>query len=336
MDFNGVSQIGIVGGGSAALMLALEAAKKGIRTTLLDPEINCIGAEIVSEHIIATITNESIQKLSLRTDAILFNTNLDYELDAKLHASTYPSIQMINKLSDKKELLNLLEKLQIPIPKTYYQDNKSDTFNKIEDIDFPFRFIKQYKNRRESMDIFNVEDAADCILEEEQADSFIIQPITAYSSVIACLCIIDNEGKMALYDPLEEKFEKETLCAIQVANHLSKTMLQKITRYNRKILKELGESGVFTIKYGLKPNKGIELIEITPEISLSGILTIEAYDMSVYEQYMHMILDMKVVQPTLTHNVHGIIKQNHTIKPINVPYHIYNIGVARLCLTLND
>jgi len=336
MNYNGISQIGIVGGGSAALMLALEAAKKGIRTTLLDPEINCVGAEIVSEHIIATITNESIQKLSLRSDAVIFNLNLDYALEAKLHAPTYPSIQMINKLGDKKEILNLLERLQIPSPKTYYQDNKSETFEKIEKLGLPFKFIKQYKNRVESMDILSAEDAADFILEEEQAESFIIQPITNYPSVIACLCIIDKGGKIVLYDPLEEKFEEETLCTIQIANHLSKTMLQKIVRYNKKILKELGETGVYTIKYGVKPNKGVELIEITPEISLSGILTIEAYDMPIYEQYMHMILDMKVVQPTLTHNVHGIIKQNNTMKPANAPYHIYNIGVMRLCVTLND
>ncbi|MDF2593991.1 MAG: ATP-grasp protein [Clostridia bacterium] len=336
MNFNGISQIGIVGGGSAALMLALEAAKKGIQTTLLDPEINCIGAEVASEHIIATITNESIQKLSLRSDAIIFNTNLGYELDAKLHAPTYPSMQVMNKLSDQKELLHLLEKLQIPIPKTYFLDNQPDTFKRIEELSFPFKFVKQYKNSAESMDILNEEDAADFILEVAEAESFIIQSITAYDSIIACLCIVDKEGKIALYDPLEEKFEEEALCAIQVANHLSKTMLQKITRYNRKVLKELGEQGAFTIKYGLKPNKGIELIEITPEISLSGILTTEAYDMPIYEQYMHMILDMKVVQPSLMHNVHGTIKQSHIMRPVNVPYHIYNIGVTRLCLTSND
>lgn len=336
MDFNGINQIGIVGGGSGALMLCLEAAKKGIHTALLDPQINCVGAQVATEHIIATITNESIQKLSLRSDVIIFNTNLTYQLNTKLHAPTYPSLEVINRLSDKKQTLDLLEALQIPTVKTYYQNNKEDTFDKLEDLGFPFRFIKQYKDRVESMDILDAEDVADFILEEETADSFILQPITHYASVIACLCILDKDGKMALYDPLEERFEEETLCNIQVANHLSKTMLQKIARYNKKILKELGETGVFTIKYGLKPNKGIELIEITPEIPLSGILTLDAYDMPVYEQYLHMLLDMEIIAPTLIQNVHGTIKQNNPPRPLNSPYHIYNIGVTRLCVTLND
>ncbi len=336
MNVNGISQIGIVGGGSAALMLALEAAKMGIRTTLLDPQIDCVGAQVATEHIIAAITNENIQKLSLRSDVVVFNTNLSYVLDTKLHATTYPSKQVINRLGHKKELLDLLEDLQVPAIPTYYQDNKAETFEKIETLTIPFRFIKQYADRIESMDILSVEDAANFILEEEKADSFLLQPITSYTSIIACLCIVDREGKITLYDPLQEKFEEDTLCTIQIANELSKTMLQKIGRYNKKILKEIGGVGVYTIKYGLKSNKGIELIEITPEISISGILTLEAYDMSIYEQYIHMILNMKVLAPTLMTNVQGFIKQNYATKAVSTPYHMYNIGITRLCVTSND
>lgn len=336
MNFNGISRIGIVGGGSGALMLALEAASKGIHTILLDPQINCVGADVVSEHIIATITGESIQKLSLRADTVIFNTNLNFQLITRLHAPCYPSKQIINQLSSKKELIELLEALEIPMLKTYLQDNRADTFNKIDTLSFPFRFIKQYKDRIESMDIQNAEDLGDFILEEEQADSFILQPINSYSSIITCLIIVDKEGKIVLYDPLEETFEEETLCTVQAANGISKTMIQKIARYNRKIMKEIGGPGVFTIKYGLKPNKGVEFIEMTPELPLSGILTIEAHDMSIYEQYLHMLLDMEVAAPTLVSNVHGTIRQNNPIKPAAVPYHIYNVGVARLCVTLNN
>ncbi|MDF2597164.1 MAG: ATP-grasp protein [Clostridia bacterium] len=336
MKVNEITQIGIVGGGSAALMLVLEAAKKGIRTTLLDPEINCIGAEAATEHMIATITNESIQKLSLRSDVIIVNTQLDYQLESKLHAPLYPSQEVMNKLSDKREIFTLLEGLQIPMTKTYYQDNEAETFNKIEELKFPFRFMKHYSDRVESMNIFTKEDAEDFILEEEKADSYIIQPITEYTSVIACLCIVDKGGKAVLYDPLEEEYEDDTLCKLSIASHLSKTMVQKITRYNKKLLKELGGCGVFTIKYGLTSNKKIEFLEMTPEISLSGILTLEAYDMPIYEQYVHMVLGMKVVSPTLMNHVHGTVKQNHAIKSISTPYHLYNIGVTRLCVTLND
>ncbi len=336
MNFNGISQIGIVGGGSAALMLALEAAKKGVHTTLLDPQIDCIGAQVATEHIIATITNESIQKLSLRSDIVVFNTMLPYVLSSKLHAPTYPSRHVMNKLSNKKLVFNLLEEIQIPSVTTYYQDNKQDTYNVIEKLDFPFRFIKQYPDRIESMDILNEEDAADFILEEEKADSFLIQPIVSYERIIACLCIIDENGKITLYDPLEERFEEDKLCRIQIADSVSKTMLQKIARYNKKLLKEIAGTGVFTIKYGVKANKGVEFIEITPEISLSGVLTLEAYDMSVYEQYMHMILNMEVVAPSLIHNVHGTIRPTSMANIANMPYHIYNIGVARLCVTPND
>lgn len=336
MNLNEINQIGIVGGGSSAIMLALEAAKKGVHTTLLDPKVDCVGAKIATEHMVAAITNESIEKLSLRTDVVVFNTNLDFELTSKLHSPTYPDRQIMDRLCGKKDMLDLLEALQIPVPKVYYQDNKAETFDKLEDLSFPFRFIKQYKDRSESVDVFDVEDVADFILEEETAESFMIQPITSYSRTIACLCIIDKKGKQFLYAPLEEKYEEAALCTVKLAGELSKTTLQKIGRYNKKLLKEIGGPGVFTIKYGVKANKGIEFLEMTPEIALSGILTLDAYDMSVYEQYMHMILDMGVVQPTLIQNVYGTIKDTNPRGLSGAPYHFYHLGVSRLCVTLDD
>ena len=336
MDFNKINQIGIVGGGTSALMLCLEAAKKGIQTTLLDPQINCVGSQAATEHMIAPITNENIQKLSLRCDVIVFNTKLDYQLKAKLHAQTYPSRELMNTLSDPKEVLDLLEELNIPFVKTYYQDNKEEVFNtgeafsQVEKLEFPFRFMKKYKDRVESIDIFTQEDLADFILEiDEKADSFMIQPINTYSSIIVCPCIVDQKGNGILYEPIEEVYEENQLSTIQMPASLSKTMNQKLASYNKKLLKALGMRGLVTIKYGLKPNKAVEIIEITPAMPESAILTVHACDLSIYEQYMHVLLDVKAIPPTLLMSMTGSTTKP-SIEALEEAYHIYRLGTHAL------
>ena len=331
MNFNGIKQIGIVGGGTSALMLCIEAAKVGIRTSLLDPKVGCIGSQLANEHIISAITNESIQKLSLRCDAIIFNTKLDFELNVKLHAKTYPSKETMKDLCHFKNVQDILEFLDIPAPKVYYQDNKQQAFTQIEDLEMPFRFIKQYTDRTEQMAVYNKEDLADFILEvDEGADSFILQPITKYSRIITFLCIVDEDEKVYIYDPVEESNDEDKTCHLKISDSLSKTMLTRLNRYNKKLLKEINGTGAFTIKYGIKANKRVELIDITPELSMAGLLTLEAYELSIYEQYLHLLMGMSINKPELEAYVQGTIKPVNGQKEEKGVYHFYQLGQNQL------
>lgn len=331
MNFNGIRQIGIVGGGTAALMLCIEAAKAGIRTSLLDPKVGCIGSQLASEHIISAITNESIQKLSLRCDVIVFNTKLDFELNTKLHSKTYPSKDTMKELCHFKNMQDILEVLEIPAPKMYYQDNKEMAFMQIEKLEMPFKFIKQYGDCTKQMDIYNEEDLADFVLEiDEDAESFILQPITKYSRVITFLCIVDDKEKAYIYDPIEESIGEDEACHLKIADSLSKSMLLRLNRYNKKLLKEINATGAFTIKYGVKANKSVELIHMTPELSIAGLLTLEAYELSIYEQYLHLLLGMPVNKLELEANVQGTIKPVRDDKEEKGIYHFYQLGPNEL------
>ena len=330
MNFNGIKQIGIVGGGTSALMLCIEAAKAGIKTSLLDPKVGCIGSQLASEHIISAITNESIQKLSLRCDVVIFNRKLDFELNVKLHAKTYPSKDAMNDLCHFKNIQDILEVLEIPAPKIYYQDNKQQAFMQMEDLQMPFKFIKQYEDHTEELTVYNKDDLADFILEvDEGADSFILQPMTEYSRMITFLCIADENDKCYVYDPIEEKMENQE-CHMKIIDDLSKTMVARLNRYNKKLLKELRGIGAFTIKYGIKANKSVELIEITPELSVSGLLTLEAYELSIYEQYLHLVLGMSVHKPELEAYVQGTVKPVKEQKEEKGIYHFYHLGQNQL------
>lgn len=332
-----VRRVGIVGGGVSALMLCIEAAKAGIATTLLDPKVDCVGAQIATEHILATINNENIEKLSLRVDAIIFNTKLDFPLECRLHCKTYPSKSAMGEMSNPKGILELLEVLEIPTAPTYYQDNKEMAFEKIENLTLPFNFIKQYGSRSELKRVETHEDIADFILDmDENIDSFTIQLIPEYAKNIVSVIIVDENGKANIYDPLEITYEAKKVCSVKIADDLTKTMIQKIARLNRKMIKELEGAGVYTIKYGIKANKSLELMEITPEIDMAALLTLEAHDASIYEQYMHLVMDMPIISPTLESYAHGTIKETGKVVEKNKVYHMYNLGLTNLCITRNN
>lgn len=332
MNLSDVKQIGIVGGGPAALMLCFEAAKLGIRTCILDPQIDCIGSAVANEHIVASINKENIKKLSLRCDKVIFNTKPEFELDVKLHAPIYPNKESLNEVYDSKNIWDILELLEIPAAKIYYQDNKQDTFAKIEGLKMPFRFIKQFDGYCKTMDIFNKEDLADFILEmDEDATSFILQPIEDYKQTVSCICLVDMQGKTHLYHPIEVRYEEDETCMLRISDSLTKTMINRLNRYNRKLMKEINAVGIYTVRYGIKANKSVEFIDIMPELGVGSLLTLEAYDLSVYEQYMRLILDMKVAAPELISYAHGTLKPTHEIDKEDTG-HLYKIADHKMCI----
>lgn len=313
MSMDQEKQIGIVGGGISSLMLCIEAAKMGIRTCLLDPKVDCIGARVATEHIVGTITKENVKKMSLRCDAMIYNTKPAFEIDIKLHTTMYPYKEQINELYRFKNIMDILELLEIPTGKIFYQENNQDTFKELEHLEMPFRFIKQYQRDVKQLDIFSKEDLKDFMMEmDEEAESFVLQPLAEYKQVIACICLVDEKGKIYQYYPIEERTEDQNIYILSIGDSLSKSMCSKLARYNRKLLKEIQGVGAFTIKYGVKSNKSVEFIEITPELGAGSLLTLEAYDRSIYEQYIRMVLGMKVVAPERLYNAYGIVEASET------------------------
>lgn len=332
MKLNEIKKIGIVGGGPSALVICFEAAKLGISTCLLDPKVNCIGASAATEHFVAVINKENVKKLSLRCDKVIFNTKPEFVMDVKLHAPIYPNKEALGEVCNAKNILELMEMLEIPTTKVYYQDNKQEAFKKVDGITLPFRFIKQYKGYSKQMDIFTQEDLADFILEvDEEADSFILQMIEDYKQTISCICLSDGTGKVYLYDPMEIHYDEEGVCHIKIADTLTKTMIGRLNRYNRKILKEIKPIGVFTIRYGIKQNKSLEFIDMTPELGVGSLLTMDAYEISIFEQYLRLILDMKLESPELQAYVHGTIKQSKELEQ-NDKGHLFMLDDHKMCI----
>ena len=334
-----IKQLGIVGGGISAVMLCNEAAKLGIKTTLLDPNIDCIGAELVNEHIIGSITPSNIDKLSLRCDALIFNQKINFKLTLKAPIPTLPSIDSLNNLYDFKNVCDLLESLEIPTPNHYYQDNTTSSFAKLEGVSLPLKLIKRFENHCEEFIALTADDLADFLLEtNETVSSFIITPIEDYKNVVTFICTFDSSKKFFSYEPT---ISQEIIATPPIAGsiikadveanlELSKTMLNRLTKYNKKLLQALGSHGCYTIKYGIKSNKSPELIDISPQIDTCGLITNSSYDVSAYKQTLYMLYLLVLPRPNKLLSLYGygctIKDSNYVDKSTHPLIDLYNIN----------
>lgn len=309
-------KVGIIGSSVSSMMLCVECAKLGIETSLLDSDLHGIGANVATEHIAMSITEESIKKLSLRCDVIICNKKLDFTIEDKLHAPIYPNQEILKKISDPRNLAKMCEMLEVPIVATYCFTDKKQVLSKLEEIKGPFKIGFEISGFMQQRSILEKGDLAEFLMEYgDMATSFMIQEIEAYDYTVSCICFVDEKGKVLLYPPMVIGYEEDESCSFIMGSSLTKTMINRLNRYNRKLIKEIGAMGAFTVRYGIKANKTVELIDITPELGIGSLLTIEGCDYSIFEQYLRLLNKMKIYAPNLEALTYARIWKSETLEP---------------------
>lgn len=322
-----INKLGIVGGNLTSALICLEASKKGIKTLLLDKTLGNVAAEFATQHILAEPTKENIEKLTLRVDALMFSTNVIPTTGKyrEINIPTCPNREGIEMMASRVKLLNLATNLDIPVPNYFYQNNKEDIFEKLDSIHLPFTFYQIYPDKYESMDILDENDIQSFIYEvDEAAEEWLIEQINDYHKILSITVLKDQDGKICTYPVVEEMIEDDEINYINVPADISKAANQKITRYAKKFIKEIDTQGLFTLKFGMKKNKSIEFMHISPGITIGDIATLHYFDLSVYEQYINMICGVGIIEPTLLKPSTVIItKQDEIPVGMRLPYHLY-------------
>lgn len=309
-------KVGIIGSSVSSMMLCVELAKLGIETSILDSDLHGIGVNIATEHIAMSITEESIKKLSLRCDVMICNKKLDFVIEDKLHAPIYPNQEVLKDICNPKNVNELCEMLEVPKVTTYYFTDRKQVLSKLEEIKGPFKIGFEVHNFMQQRNILEKGDLAEFLIEfGDTATSFMIQPMEAYDYTISCICFVDTKGKIYLYPPMAIRYEEDESCSFMMGSTLTKTMINRLNRYNRKLIKEIGAAGAFTVRYGVKTNKTVELMDITPELGIGSLLTIEGCDQSIFGQYVRLLKDMKIYAPNLEALTYAKIWKSDTIDP---------------------
>lgn len=326
MSINQITTLGIVGGNLTAALLCLEASKKGIKTILLDKQVGNIASEFASSHITAEATRENIEKLMLKTDAVLICTGqIGSIADSKIKGVCYPEEAGRKLITSRLDQIQAATNLEIPVPSYFYQNNKEDIFEKLEDIRLPFTFYQIYPGSYEAMDILSEEELADFIYEvDEEADGWLLEQINDYQKILSITAIKDHKGKICTYPIAEEFVDDDEVNYINIPAAIPKATATKIVRYAKKLLKTVETTGVFTFKFGMKANKGLELLHVTPGITIGDIATLHYTDLSVYEQYINMVCGLGIIEPTVLRPSTVIITKQHECPAgVKLPYHLY-------------
>jgi 5-(carboxyamino)imidazole ribonucleotide synthase len=290
--------LGIIGGGQLARMLALAAANLGLRCSCLDPADNaCAG--IVSELVVADFSDQAaLQRLAQQSKRLTYEfENVSLQSLSQIAAQTElaPNLRALEVSQHRVREKQFFKSLGIATPAFQAVNSVADAQNFAEQQGYPL-VLKTcslgYDGKGQAVvhDASQLEPACERLL--SQSPELIAEQFIPFDFEVSCLAVRSRQGTIAFY-PLTQNWHRQGILRISLAPapQSSKELEAQAQQFVRSILQELDYVGVLALELFASQGK-LFANELAPRVHNSGHWTIDGAQCSQFENHVRAVCDL--------------------------------------------
>ena len=290
--------LGIIGGGQLGSMLATAAKKIDIKTVVFcddqdAPAQNFSDKFIYGKYDDQNIINEFINAIDIATFEF---ENIPYETLNKINSikSVFPnpSINKIvqNRLFEK----DFINKLNIRTTQYVSIKNQKEIYvNK----DFLPGLLKTtilgYDGKGQHK-INLVDDLKN--LNIDFTKEYILEKLVKLKKEISVIITRFGSEKYVIYDPIENVHEDQILKYSTIPADINKKNFEQSKKWAYVIAEELNHIGTLCVEFFIDKNDNLYVNEIAPRVHNSGHLTINAYNISQFENHIRAVCNLERIK----------------------------------------
>ena len=290
-------KLGIIGGGQLGSLLSSAAKKLNIKTTIYCDDIDAPAQNFCDNFIFGKYNDkQKILEFIKNVDLVTYEfENIPYETLNEMNklkpVLPKPSVnRLIQHRIAEKDFVN---KLNIRTTRYASIEKRSD----IETLsDFLPGILKtttmgydgkgQYPIKKiEDLDSINVDFSKGYILEK-------LVKLKKEISVIVTRFGINN---YEIYEPIENTHQDQILKFSVIPALISKKILDQSKEWATRIAEELKYTGTLCVEFFIDRNENLYVNEIAPRVHNSGHLTINAYNVSQFENHVRAVCSMEKI-----------------------------------------
>jgi 5-(carboxyamino)imidazole ribonucleotide synthase len=294
--------IGIIGGGQLGRMLAMAAARLGLKTSIYNDAPDAPAFQVTNRSVAAPYDDlDALAAFADACDAVTFEfENLPAHAIAHLasHVPVRPGAHALSMTQDRLTEKTFVEKLGLktaPFFDVTSADQARKAFGKIggRGILKTRRFGYDGKGQQkvtsadEAAKAFDSFKGAPCILEGFVDFAF-------EASVVAAR---GTDGAFAAYDPPQNDHEHHILRRSTVPSRLTPAQVADAKAIAKKIGDALEYVGVFAVELFVATDGSLLVNEIAPRVHNTGHWTIEACACSQFEQHIRAVAGWPLGDP---------------------------------------
>ena len=289
--------LGIIGGGQLGSMLSEAARKLNIRTTVYSDDNDAPAQNFCDEFIYGKYNDKrKILEFVGKVDVITYEfENIPYETLNEMNKFKYvipkPSVNRLvqNRIAEK----DFVNKLNIRTTRYVSIEKKTD----IETLDdFLPGILKtttmgydgkgQYLLKKiEDINSLNIDFSKEYILEK-------LVKLKKEISVIVTRFGINN---FEIYEPIENTHQDQILKQSMIPAEVSKQIVDQSKDWASRIAEELKYIGTLCVEFFIDRNENLYVNEIAPRVHNSGHLTINAFNVSQFENHIRAVCSLEKI-----------------------------------------
>ena len=289
--------LGIIGGGQLGSLLSVAARKLDIKTTVYSDDIDAPAQNFCNEFIFGKYDDKNkIQEFIKKVDVITFEfENIPYETLNEMNklkpVLPKPSVnRLIQHRIAEKDFVN---KLNIRTTR-YVSIEKKSEIESLEDF-LPgiLKTTTMGYDGKGQYPIKKIEDLNS--LDIDFSKGYVLEKLVKLKKEISVIITRFGVNRFEIYEPIENTHQDQILKHSIIPAQISRKILDQSKDWATRIAEELKYIGTMCVEFFVDRNENLYVNEIAPRVHNSGHLTINAYNISQFENHIRAVCSLDQV-----------------------------------------
>ena len=289
--------LGIIGGGQLGSMLAAAAKKIDIKTVVFCDDINAPAQNFSNQFIYGKYNDQSkINEFIDKIDIITYEfENIPYETLHEINkikpVLPKPSVNRIiqHRLAEK----DFINKLNIQTTQYVSIKTKADMDTVQELLPGLLKTTTLGYDGKGQHLINSIDDLNE--LDIDFSKEYILEKLIKLKKEISIIITRFSDKKYEIYEPIENVHEDQILKHSTIPADVSNKILEQSKIWAMQIAEELRYVGTLCVEFFIDRNGNLYVNEIAPRVHNSGHLTINAYNISQFENHIRAVCKLEQI-----------------------------------------
>ena len=309
--------LGIIGGGQLGSMLSTAAKKLNIKTTIYCDDIDAPAQNFCDEFIFGEYDNKKkILEFISKVNVVTYEfENIPYEtlneINKLIPVLPKPSVnRLIQHRIAEKDFIN---KLNIRTTRYVAIEKKSDMDTLEDFLPGILKTTTLGYDGKGQYPIKKIEDVNS--LNIDFSKGYILEKLVKLKKEISVIVTRFGNNNFEIYEPIENIHQDQLLKHSIIPAEISQKILDQSKDWATQIAEELKYIGTLCVEFFIDRNENLYVNEIAPRVHNSGHLTINAYNVSQFENHVRAVCSLEKIPLKKISNAKMINLIGNQIKP---------------------
>ena len=300
--------LGILGGGQLGSMLSLAAKKINIKSIIYSDDKDAPAQNFCNEFIYGKYDNkEQIYDFVKKSNVITFEfENIPYETLNEISKikSVYPKPSINRLIQHRLAEKDFINKLNIRTTSYVSIERKSDLDSLEDFLPGILKTTTMGYDGKGQYPIKNLGEIDD--LNIDFSKEYILEKLVKLKKEISVIVTRFGNNKYEIYEPIENTHENQILKKSKIPAEINNKLIEQSKEWSLQISEELKYIGTLCVEFFIDKNDNLYVNEIAPRVHNSGHLTINAFNVSQFENHVRAVCSLEQIPIQKLHNAEMI------------------------------